>query len=74
MHVWFCLQFLVHLQKGQCESEPHQKNKKSTLNLVRTKASELADFPGLNTPLICMKRMHVSAKKNDSELITLGLG
>ncbi len=23
-HVWFCLQFLVHLQKGQCESEPHQ--------------------------------------------------
>ncbi len=49
-HVWFCLQFLVHLQKGQCESEPHQ-TKKSALYLVRTKASELADFPCVNTPL-----------------------
>ncbi len=28
-HVWFCLQFLVHLQKGQCESEPHQPNNKN---------------------------------------------
>ncbi len=27
------------------------KQKKSTLYLVRTKASELADFPGVNTPL-----------------------
>ncbi len=51
-HVWFCLQFLVHLQKGHCESELHQtKTKKSTLYLVRTKASELADFPDVNTPL-----------------------
>lgn len=38
------------------------------------KASELADFPGLNTPLICIKIMRVSAKKNDSELITFGPG
>ncbi len=52
-HVWFYLQFLVHLQKEQCESEPHQKKRrkeKSILYLVRTKASELADFPGVNTP------------------------
>ncbi len=28
------------------------KKKKSTLYLVQTKASELVDFPGVNTPLI----------------------
>ncbi len=28
-HVWFCLQFMVHLQKGQCESKSHQTNKKN---------------------------------------------
>ncbi len=28
-----------------------KKKKKSTLYLVRTKASELVDFPGVNTPL-----------------------
>ncbi len=50
-HMWFCLQFLVHLKKGQCESEPHQTKKKKTFYLVRTKASELSDFPGVNTPL-----------------------
>ncbi len=48
-HVWFCLQFLVLQQKGQCESEPHPNKYISTLYLVRTKASELADFPGVNT-------------------------
>ncbi len=37
-------------KKEQCESEPYQK-KKSILYLVWTKASELADFPGVNTPL-----------------------
>ncbi len=30
-HMWFCLQFLVHLQKGQCGSEPHQTIK---INIV----------------------------------------
>ncbi len=50
-HVWFCLQFLVHLQKGQCESEPHQ-TKQKTFYLVEIKASELADFPGVNTPYV----------------------
>ncbi len=25
--VWLYLQFLIHLQKGQCESEPHEKKK-----------------------------------------------
>ncbi len=30
-HVWFCLQFLVHLKKGQCESEPHQTKTKNIL-------------------------------------------
>ncbi len=45
----FCIQFLVHLQKGQFESKLHQ-TKKSTLHLVRTKASEQADFPGVKTP------------------------
>ncbi len=51
-HVWFCLQFLVCLLKEQCESKLHQTKKKSAFYLVRTKASELADFPGLNTPLM----------------------
>ncbi len=36
--------------KEQCESEPHQTKNKSTLYLVRTKASELLDFPSVNTP------------------------
>ncbi len=50
-HERISLTFLIHLQKGLCESEPHQTNKKEeTLYLVRTKASELADFPGVNTP------------------------
>ncbi len=47
--LWFCLQFLVHLQKRQCESELHQ-TKQKTFYLVEIKASELADFPGVNTP------------------------
>jgi len=51
----FVHKFWFHLQKGQCESEPQQTNKqtnrKTTLYLVLTKASELADFPGVNTPL-----------------------
>ncbi len=46
----FVLQFLVHLLKEQCESEPHQTKK--TLYLVRTKASELADFSGVNIPQV----------------------
>ncbi len=29
--MWFCLQFLVHLQKGQCKSKPHQTKKKNIL-------------------------------------------
>ncbi len=50
-HMWFCLQRLVHLQKGPCESKPHQTKEISTLYSVRTKAGELEDFPGVNTPL-----------------------
>ncbi len=47
----FRLQFLDHLQKGQCESELHQTKQKKTFYLVRNKASELSDFPGVNTPV-----------------------
>ncbi len=43
--------FTISGSLGQCESEPQQTNKKSTLYLVQTKASELADFPGVNTSL-----------------------
>ncbi len=31
--LWFCLQLLVHLQKGQCESEPHQTKTKKVVTL-----------------------------------------
>ncbi len=37
------------LAKRQCESELHQ-TKQKTFYLVEIKASELADFPGVNTP------------------------
>ncbi len=53
-HMWFCLQFLVHFQKAVWKRTSPNK-KKSTLYLVRTKASELVDFPGVNTPLVFVK-------------------
>ncbi len=53
-HVWFCLQFMVYLQKGPWESKLHQTQKTTTLYLVRTNASELADFPGVNTLFFCV--------------------
>lgn len=37
-HTWFCLQILVHLQKGHSESEPKQVNYSG---------------PGLTAPLMC---------------------
>ncbi len=39
-----------------------KQTKKSILYLVRTKASELVDFPDVNTPLECntgTKRLHI---------------
>ncbi len=48
----FRLQFLVHLQKGQCESKLKKKeNNNNKTYLVRNKASDLSDFPGVNTPV-----------------------
>ncbi len=38
------------LAKRAVRKQTAPKKKKSTLYLVRTKASELADFPGENTP------------------------
>ncbi len=49
-HVRFCLQFLVHLLFAVWKRTAPNK-KESTLYLVQTKASEVADFPGVNTPL-----------------------
>jgi len=54
-HVWFCLQILVYFKKGQCESKLHQTTTATTKNnnivyMVRTKESELSEFPGVNTP------------------------
>ncbi len=51
-HVWLCLQFLVHFQKEQCESEPHQTTKKiNNMYLVQDQSKWTSDFPGVNTPL-----------------------
>ncbi len=46
----FVYNFWFTCKKGSVKVN-HTKQKKSTLYLVRTKASELADFPGVNTPL-----------------------
>ncbi len=53
--MWFCLQFLVHLQKGQRASEANRTKPKKlmTKNVFGPdQTSELVDFPGVNTPLI----------------------
>ncbi len=42
-HTWFCLQFLAHLQKGQCESEPHQTKK--NLNRIWSGPKQVNYFP-----------------------------
>ncbi len=47
----FVYSFWFTCKKGSVK-ENRTKQKKSTLYLVRTKASELADFPGVNTPLV----------------------
>ncbi len=67
----FVYSFWFTCKKGSVKAN-RTKQKKSYL--VWTKASELADFPGVNTPLICIETKHDCAKKNDSELFTFGPG
>ncbi len=45
----FVYSFWFTCKKGGVKAN-RTKQKKSTLYLVQTKASELADFPGVNTP------------------------
>ncbi len=49
----FIYNFWFTCKKGSVKSNHTQKKQKktTTLYLVRTKASELVDFPGVNTPL-----------------------
>ncbi len=49
----FVYNFWFTCKKGSVKANrTKQKQKKSTLYLVRTKESELADFPGVNTLLV----------------------
>ncbi len=45
----FVYSFWFTYKKGSVKANSTKQNKKSTLYLVRTEASELADFPGVNT-------------------------
>ncbi len=48
----FVYSFWFTCKKGNVKANRTKSKKKSTLYLVRIKASELVDFPGLNTPIV----------------------